>query len=100
MSKVDLHAKVPPEYNRHTFADLMRDIEVQINGLSESRIVAQYNARPTIPTTGQVKRGDFIPNSEPSELGGAGSRYVILGWICTASGEPGTLLQCRVLTGN
>lgn len=80
--------------------ELLRDISVQVNGLSEGRVTATYNAYTAAPTTGVWAQGDFLKNSAPSELGSSSSKYVILGWICTVSGEPGTWLQCRVLTGN
>jgi hypothetical protein len=69
----------------------------QLNGLSEGKITATSNAYTTFPTTGTHTQGDFVKNSAP---GAALSRYVILGWVCTASGSPGTWLECRVLTGN
>lgn len=79
---------------------LFRDVAVQVNDLSEGRITAKYNAGTAAPTTGKYERGDFIPNSEPSEAGTAGSKYVVTGWICTAGGEPGTWVATRSLTGN
>lgn len=51
-------------------------------------------------STGTWKIGDFVKNSNPSELGIAGSKYIIHGWICTASGSPGTWFESRTLTGN
>lgn len=44
-------------------------------------------------------RGSYLANPTPAELGTAGSKYVIKGWICTVSGRPGTWAQCRALTG-
>ena len=44
--------------------------------------------------------GDEIRNSAPAELGTAGSKYVIRGWICVTAGTPGTWLPMRLLTGN
>lgn len=80
--------------------ELLRDAATQVNGLSEGRITATYNAYTAAPATGVWAQGDFLRNSAPSELGSSSSKYVILGWICTVSGEPGTWLQCRTLTGN
>lgn len=80
--------------------ELLRDAAIQVNGLSEGRITATYNAYTAAPTSGVWAQGDFLRNSAPSELGSSSSKYVILGWICTVSGEPGTWLQCRALTGN
>lgn len=45
-------------------------------------------------------RGDFRFNSVPVEQGTSGSKYIILGWSNTGSGTPGTIVECRVLTGN
>lgn len=87
--------KVPPE-----MTDIFRDVATQLDGISEGKITASHNARTSVPTTSTAKRGDFVRNSEPSELGSGGSKYVIFGWLCTVSGEPGTWVQCRFLTGN
>lgn len=79
---------------------LYRQTATQLNQLSEGQVTATYNAATSAPTTGTYKQGDFIRNSEPTELGSAGSKYVVLGFICVASGEPGTWVQARALTGN
>lgn len=52
------------------------------------------------PTAGTYNSGDRIHNIAPGELGTAGSKYIVEGWDCTASGSPGTWLPRRVLTGN
>lgn len=83
--------------------DLQRELREhanQINGLSEGRIAANYNAATAAPTTGMYQQGDFVRNSAPTELGSASSKYVIFGWLAVAGGEPGTFVQCRFLTGN
>lgn len=80
--------------------ELFREIANQLNGVSEGSIVAATNAATSVPTTGTYYQGDFIKNSAPSELGSAGSKYVIDGWTCVASGTPGTWVQKRFLTGN
>lgn len=76
------------------------DMAIQVNATSEGQIQGAYNALTSPPTTNSYKQGDFIRNSAPIELGTAGSKYVITGWICSVSGTPGTWLQCRSLTGN
>ena len=80
--------------------DVFKEIAVQVNNLSEGRLAARYSSLTASPTTGTWARGDVVFNSEPSELGTAGSKYVITHWICTVSGTPGTWVQCRSLTGN
>ena len=78
----------------------LREHAIQVNNLTEGRITAVHNASTAAPVDGPNKQGDYVRNSEPVELGSASSKYVILGWVCVASGTPGTWLQCRVLTGN
>lgn len=79
---------------------LYRQTATQLNQLSEGSVYAATNAATAAPTTGTHQHGDFIRNSAPTQLGTAGSQYVILGWICTLQGTPGTWQQCRALTGN
>lgn len=88
-------------------ADLRRDIirewrsiAEQVNRTSEGQISGATNATTAAPTAGDYAQGDFVRNSAPSELGAVASKYVITGWICTVSGNPGTWLECRTLTGN
>jgi hypothetical protein len=78
----------------------LREHATQVNMLAEGKLSAEYGASTAAPTTGTYAKGDFVRNSDPSELGAASSKYVIFGWICTVSGTPGTFLQCRFLTGN
>jgi hypothetical protein len=84
---------------KRRLSDLLRDIAQQINGISEGSITARHNALTAAPVLGKWQRGDFVPNKEPAEAGSVGSKYVITGWICVTSGEPGTWLECRSLTG-
>ena len=72
----------------------------QVNLLSEGRMSAAYNAQTAAPTAGTYALGDFVRNSNPSELGAGGSKYVIHGWQCVLGGTPGTWVQCRFLTGS
>lgn len=80
--------------------DILREFARQLNGLSEDKIAAHHGALTTAPTTGTWMQGDYVTNSAPVEAGSAGSKYVINGWRCVASGTPGTWVQCRSLTGN
>lgn len=57
-------------------------------------------ARLAAPTSGQWYVGDRCRNRNPMELGSGSSKYVIEGWICIASGAPGTWVERRTLTGN
>jgi hypothetical protein len=94
-----LFEKDMPEANRVLVQQLNR-ISAQLNALTEGHLHAVHNAYTAAPTGGEWAQGDFIRKSDPVEAGGAGSKYVIVGWICTVGGSPGTWLECRVLTGN
>ena len=75
----------------------------QINRLSSGSIAGSTTASTSPPSVGSVTlyaQGDFIRNAAPTEAGSAGSKYVVIGWICSVGGTPGTWLQCRCLTGN
>lgn len=52
------------------------------------------------PTTGTWSQSDMVRNTAPSEAGSASSKYVVIGWVCTVGGTPGTWLPMRTLTGN
>ena len=71
-----------------------------INLMTDGRISGTNNANTAPPTGDAYAQGDFVRNRTPSELGSSGSKYVIFGWLCLADGTPGTLVQCRFLTGN
>lgn len=83
-----------------TLARVFRNIAQKVNALADGRIAGSDFVAATVPTTGTFKQGDFIRNSAPVEAGAAASKYVVIGWICTVSGTPGTLLPVRTLTGN
>jgi hypothetical protein len=100
LSKVSASGKVPPEYEKLKIFEIIREVESQLNRLSEGRIDALHESRTAVPTTGTWARGDRIVNKEPSELGSAGSMYTIDGWTCTVGGTPGTWVERRSLTGN
>jgi hypothetical protein len=81
---------------------LYRQIAQQVNQAGEGKIVAALNADTAAPTGSTItyQQGDFVRNSTPTELGTVGSKYVVFGWTCVASGAPGTWLPLRCLTGN
>lgn len=79
--------------------EAVKRIAYQLNLLSEGFISAKYTAQ-TSPPVGRFQKGDQITNSNPTELGTSGQKYIITGWICTVSGEPATWREMRVLTGN
>lgn len=100
--KLDVFPRFPSDKAQmeRKLTDLFRATNVQVNQLTEGVASAVHNAATAAPTTGTYAQGDFIRNSAPAEAGTAGSKFVTLGWVCTVGGTPGTLLPCRVLTGN
>jgi hypothetical protein len=90
------------DYDRSLMTEMVRQVEDAVNRLSEGRIYQNYNAASAAPsgTTVAYQIGDKVWNTIPTELGGAGSMYIITGWICIAAGSPGTWREMRILTGN
>jgi hypothetical protein len=99
--KLEVFPRFPADRNQYErkLTDLWRATNQQVNQLTEGQITAVHNAATSVPTSGTFAPGDFIRNSAPSELGTAGSKYVLTGWLCTVGGTPGTFVQCRALTG-
>lgn len=83
MSKLSIYRRIPPQYDVKTFADVLRQVEQQVNSLSEGRISARHASMTSAPTTGEWALGDIVWNSAPSSAG-------YIGWVCTVSGTPGT----------
>jgi len=94
------HLSVPLGIKDPVLQNELRKYATQINQLAEGRITAFYSALTAAPASGTWMQGDSVKNSAPSELGTAGSKYVIEGWVCVVSGTPGTWVQKRFLTGN
>jgi hypothetical protein len=102
LSRLFLSFLIPRAYDYGAISKAFREIEIQVNALSEGKPAGSYNAYTAAPTGAAVTyaQGDFLRNSTPTELGSAGSKYVITGWLCVASGAPGTWVESRALTGN
>ena len=64
----------------------------------------QIFSATSIPTSGENAKGDFVLNSNISELGSASSKYILLGWSRLTTGAGHVLntdwLEARCLTGN
>ena len=102
MPKLNLEQFVHGEYDRGMMTEMVRQIEDAINRLSSGAIYQNYNATTAAPTGTTVAHsvGDFVKNLVPTELGTAGSKYMVYGFVCVAAGNPGTFREARVLTGN
>jgi len=83
MSKLNVSQRVPASYNTHAIADLLRQIEDQVNRLAEGRISGRHAAATAAPTSGFWAQGDIVWNSAPAAEG-------FIGWVCVTGGEPGT----------
>lgn len=103
MSDPRLPTNAPQGYIRDLVVrlnELFRAITNTIDSLRGGHISAATNTMVSAPTTGMWNKGDQVRNSNPSELGAGGSKYVIVGWLCVTAGEPGTWVEMRCLTGN
>lgn len=102
MSKLVLDFQIPEKYNAGQFSDIVRALCQQVNTLSEGQMVARYYSSTIAPNVTAIGAaiGDIRWDASVSEQGSASSKYVRLGWVCTASGSPGTWKEMRVLTGN
>jgi hypothetical protein len=102
LPRLFLEQYLQKDYDFALMSEQFRQIEDAINRLSEGRIYQAYNAASSAPsgTTVAYQVGDFVRNSTPTELGGAGSKYIVWGFICIGAGTPGTWREMRFLTGN
>ena len=101
--EVQLPLNTDTQYSKdlnYKLKDIFRTYAQRLNAMTDGQISAVDNAVSSAPTTGMYARGDFLRNSAPTELGTAGSKYVITGFLCTVAGSPGTFVQLRSLTGN
>lgn len=104
MSKLVLDLKVPAEYNKADFAQIIRAICQQVNTLSEGRISARYQAQISSPVSVAADVGDMVWDSNATVTGsvapGVAASYVRIGWVCTVeSPTNATWQEMRVLTG-
>ncbi|MGW6383125.1 hypothetical protein [Peribacillus butanolivorans] len=63
-------------------------------------IISNVNLGTTPPTAGTWTKGKLVLNDNKTELGIEGSKYIIDAWECIVSGNPGTWISKRMLTGN
>ena len=103
MSKLALKQGVPVKYDQSKIQSLFAAIENQVNSLAEGRIAGRHFTATSVPTTGSFAVGDIVWNASPTVSSAAGSvsqSYVVLGWVCTAAGSPGTLKEIRALVAD
>ncbi len=83
MSKLALKDRVPREYNPQIFVEIVRQIEAQLNQLTEGRASAYHGSATAAPSTGDWVKGDWVKNSNPTSGG-------YFGFVCITTGTPGT----------
>lgn len=69
--KLNLKDRIPANYNRATWVDILSQLERQVNDLSEGRVSAYHGVLSVdqLPTTGNFVRGDWVKNRLPSPSG-------------------------------
>lgn len=85
----DLPAALQREFDR---------LAIELRGIRDGRV---YYAKSgtAAPTSGSNAQGDIVRNSAPTEVtNSVAPPYVVLGWICTEEGSPGTWEEVRAQT--
>ena len=90
--------KVPEAFYK-SLKKSLDSLAQQLNQLTEGYIVCITNAQTSAPSSGGFQPGDFVKNSDRSELGSPGSKYILDGWECATS-SPLTWYERRFLTGS
>lgn len=90
MSKLVLDFKVPDKYNKQVITDIVRAICNQVNGLSEGKIQARYQATTVVPGSSVAAQvSDVVWDSNCTvrngTVAGAVGNYIRLGWVATVS---------------
>ena len=84
--------KVAPAFYKALKGWLDR-VAQQLNQSTEGYIVSITNRQTSAPSSGSFQPGDFVKNSNRSELGAPGSKYILDGWECATS-DPLKVLPC------
>jgi hypothetical protein len=98
--RLDLVQRIGRSYDLGAMSDVFRQLEQQVNDLADGRISARDGAMTASPASGNWVKGDFVPNSNPAIVSGSIGSYLVLGWVCTTSGSPGTWKEARVMTAD
>ena len=79
LSKLALTNRVPREYNAQVLTGIVRDIEQQVNQLTEGSANAYHGAVTGIPTS-TAALGDWAKEASPVSGGYFGYVYTTTGW--------------------
>ena len=82
MSIIKIGQQLPTEYDVRSLRTIITQFTEAVNRMFDGSLEGR-RTQSAAPTSGTWKRGTIIWNSAPS-AGGS------VGWICTASGTPGT----------
>jgi len=96
MGKLFTHIR--PTYDQPSLSLFFQELTRQVNSLSEGRLSSHYNSMSSSPVGEGYAKGDIVYNSNPTEEGPEGAKYIITGWMCT-DGETPTFKELRCLTG-
>ena len=101
MSKLNSPPQVQRDYDPGNMISILSQIDTQVNKLAEGKLDGRHYTTTSTPSSSAIPAavGDIVWNSNVSVLGGGGSQYVILGWVCRTAGTPGTWVDIRTLTG-
>lgn len=89
--------RLPQSYDAGTLSSVLNAIDSKLNSLASGRLSPRDSGLTSAPTTGDYAKGDVAWHTSPTATGSP--EYVVVGWICVASGSPGTWKEMRVLTG-
>jgi hypothetical protein len=76
-------------------SDLFRTLATKIDLATGGYFSVKWNTATSAPPAAGAP-GDFVANSNPTELGPAGSKYILQGWTYAS----GAWKESRTLTGN
>jgi hypothetical protein len=86
-----LPINVSNEFDRrliNALTDYLRPLANKVNGLASGVFSdSADNASAALPTIGSYAAGDYVRKAVPAIAGGAGSRYVVYGWLRITNGE-------------
>ncbi len=99
--KLDKDPRLPTlgsiDYERSMYSrlyELFRQILTMVGAISDGRAIG-FTSMDTAPTSGAWYQGDQIKNAKPTVQNGG---FIVLGWVCVESGEPGVWKEIRCQT--
>ena len=99
--KLNSTPKVPVEYQRSKFIEILSGVDTKVNALAEGRLQGRHYTGTETPSSSAILAavGDIVWNSNTTVQGTVTAQYILTGWVCTTAGTPGVWRDMRVLTG-